>query len=462
MARLYYSGLSMDNVRIDPLLKEIASIFASGGKKAYLVGGAVRDMVRGKEAGDWDLATDAEPAEVMRFFRKVIPTGIKHGTVTILFKGRSLETTTFRTESGYSDSRRPDSVSYAKTIEEDLSRRDFTMNAVAVELPSGRVVDPYGGISDIRRRLIKCVGDPAERFDEDGLRPLRAARFCAQLEFDLDDPTREAIPGALGKTALVAAERVRDELDKTLRADRPSRGFRVMERSGLLALILPELARCRGVEQKGNHRFDVLDHLILACDAAPADRPVVRLAALFHDIGKPAVEAIDKSGVRTFHRHEEESARIAEVIMGRLRYPTAIIKSTTHLVATHMFHYEDSWTDAAVRRFLVRVGVENLDDVFALRRADTWATSGIEPSPAAQLPFRDRIEAILAESRALTLKDLAVGGNDLAALGIPKGPRMGAILGELLETVLDDPGMNDRNALLEVARRLHERSTPPR
>lgn len=448
----------MDNARVHPLLKEIASVFASGGKKAYLVGGAVRDLLRGKKAEDWDLATDARPEEVVRLFRRVVPTGIKHGTVTVLYKGHALETTTFRTESGYSDGRRPDSVSYAATIEEDLSRRDFTMNAVAVELPGGKIVDPFGGRADIAKRLIRCVGNPAERFGEDGLRPLRAARFSAQLEFCLDGATEAAVPGALGKTALVAVERVRDELDKMLRAPAPSAGFAVMERTGLLGLLLPELARCRGAEQKGNHRFDVLDHLLLACDKAPADRPLVRLAALFHDVGKPEVQAIDpESGVRTFHRHEEASARTAERVLLRLRYPTATVKAVVHLVATHMFHYEESWTDAAVRRFLVKVGAENLDDVFALRRADTWATAGREPPPAALAELGDRIAAAVAERNAFSLKDLAVGGEDLVRLGVPRGPRIGAILKELLETVLDDPAMNERGALLEVARRLNER-----
>jgi len=447
----------MDNASIHPLLKEIASVFASGGKKAYLVGGAVRDMIRGRKAEDWDLATDATPQEVTSLFRKVIPTGIKHGTVTILYKGHSLETTTFRTESDYSDGRRPDSVTYAATIEDDLSRRDFTMNAIAVELPSGHFVDPFGGVADIKRRLIRCVGNPEERFNEDGLRPLRAARFSAQLEFDLDPATLAAIPGALTKTSMVASERIRDELDKTLRAETPSIGFYVMEKTGLLNLILPEIARCRGVEQKGNHRFDVLDHILMACDKVPADMPIVRLAALFHDVGKPLVEAIDSSGVRTFYRHEEESKRITEEIMLRFHYSNAAIKEVTHLVATHMFHYEESWTDAAVRRFLVRLGSQNLENAFSLRRADTWATFGIEPSPAALLPFQYRIEAIMAESKALSLKDLAISGNDLAAAGIPKGPRMGIILKELLETVLDDPAMNEKTVLLEVAKRLASR-----
>ncbi len=447
----------MGNVRVHPLLKEIASIFASGGKKAYLVGGAVRDTLRGEAPEDWDLATDATPEEVMRLFRRVIPTGIKHGTVTIHYKGRPIETTTFRTESGYSDGRRPDAVSFAATIEEDLSRRDFTMNAIAVELPGGKIVDPFGGERDIRARLIRCVGDPAERFGEDGLRPLRATRFMAQLNFRLDPATLRAIPLALSKTAMVAVERIRDELDKTLAAAQPSLSFRVMEETGLLTLILPELAACRGVEQKGFHRFDVLDHLLLSCDGAPRERPIVRLAALFHDIGKPLVRAMGPDGVWTFYRHEEESARLARDLLTRLRYPTATIDAVVHLIAVHMFHYEETWTDAAVRRFVARVGIDHLADAYALRRADTYGTTGALPPPEAGAPLADRVDRVLAAGKALSIRDLAVSGEDLAAIGIPRGPRMGILLKELLETVLDDPEMNQKDRLLTVVRRLEER-----
>lgn len=447
----------MDNVRVDPVLREIASIFASGGKSAYLVGGAVRDIMLGQTPKDWDIATDATPQEVMSLFRKVIPTGIKHGTVTILYKGHQIESTTFRTESDYSDGRHPDTVSYAATIEEDLSRRDFTMNALAVELPSGRVVDPYDGRADIGKGIIRCVGSPAERFNEDGLRPVRAARFVAQLGFSLDGATREAIPGALGRTAGVAKERIRDEIDKMLRSERPSAGFAAMEDTGILGLVMPELSACRGVDQKGYHRFDVFEHSLRAADAAPRDNHAVRLAALLHDVGKPRVVGIDPSGVRTFYRHEEESARMAEAILGRLKYPNAAIKAVVHLIATHMFHYEETWSDAAVRRLVARIGEENLTDAYALRLADMEATTGERPAPTAILPLMRRIDAVLAESRALSIKDLAVNGNDLAGIGIPKGPRMGAILGELLETVIDDPRMNERDRLLEVARRMAER-----
>jgi putative nucleotidyltransferase with HDIG domain len=446
-------------LKIDPLLQEIAAVFTRGGKQVYLVGGAVRDLLRGKGAQDWDLATDARPEEVQALFRRVIPTGIRHGTVTVLFKGRSVEVTTFRTESEYSDGRRPDRVSYAANIGEDLSRRDFTMNAIALALPGGSLSDPFGGVEDIRRRLIRCVGNPAERFAEDGLRPLRALRFAAQLGFEVEGPTLEAIPGALSVSARVAPERVRDELDKIIASPRPSAAFLPMEKTGLLKLLLPELAACRGVDQKGFHRFDVLDHSLLACDfAARENRSLeVRLAALFHDLGKPETRRLDERGVWTFYRHEEASARIACAILRRLRYPNAVIEKARHLAAEHMFHYDESWGDAAVRRFVIRAGEEHLEDLYALRRADAFAMAAREPPPDFLLPLRERVAAVLAAGRALSLKDLAVSGDDLAGAGIPPGKTMGIILRELLDTVIADPACNTRERLLEIAGNLAKR-----
>jgi len=244
---------------IHPILKETAALFDARGREVCLVGGAVRDMLRGKKAKDWDLATDAPPEEVMDIFRnakprgKVIPTGIKHGTVTVIYKGHNMEVTTYRTEAGYTDGRRPDKVLYASNIEEDLSRRDFTMNAVALRLPNGKKIDPFGGEKDIKAGIIRCVGDPAARFSEDGLRPLRAVRFAAQLSGKLDPLTAAAIPNVLETCARVSAERVRDEIEKIILSDKPSRAFLLMEQTGLLRLFLPELAVCRGIEQKGFH-----------------------------------------------------------------------------------------------------------------------------------------------------------------------------------------------------------------
>ncbi|MCL2128671.1 MAG: polynucleotide adenylyltransferase, partial [Treponema sp.] len=296
-------------MKIHPTVKEAAAVFAGAGKQVYLVGGAVRDLLRRGRAMDWDLATDALPEEVMSLFHRkrpgcfVIPTGIKHGTVTVHYNGLKMEVTTFRSESGYSDSRHPDAVEFGRSIEEDLSRRDFTMNAAAYALPSGPLVDPFDGQGDIKKRLIRAVGRAEERFQEDGLRPLRALRFASQLDFTLDGELLAAIPGAIPFTSKVAVERVRDELDKMLATEKPSSALLLMEKTGLMQLLIPELAACRGAGKDGLthfgfHRFDVLDHSLLACDFAAHEHapPEVRLAALFHDIGKPATAQRDKFG----------------------------------------------------------------------------------------------------------------------------------------------------------------------
>ncbi|MDR2259236.1 MAG: CCA tRNA nucleotidyltransferase, partial [Treponema sp.] len=448
----------MGNAYIHPLLREIAAVFQNHGRDVYLVGGAVRDLFRGEKPQDWDLATNAPPDEVVSMFRRVIPTGIKHGTVTVHYKGRVMEVTTFRTESEYRDGRRPNRVDFAATIEEDLSRRDFTMNAIALRLPGGETADPFGGREDIKKRLIRCVGNPAERFAEDGLRPLRAVRFAATLGFTPDEAALAAIRPALGITAKVSPERVRDEVNKILGAGadgknsggRPSAAFRLMEQTGLLELLFPELAACRGVEQKGYHHFDVLDHSLLACDYAAREgypREVI-LAALFHDLGKPGTRKAGPGGVWTFYQHERESARLCRKILTRLRYPNAVIDETCHLIGEHMFHYTEDWTGAAVRRFIIRAGEEHLENLYRLRRADSYAQAGIEPNPAALLPLVNRVDAALAGSRAFSLKDLAVSGKDLIAAGVQPGKHMGIILKELFETVVDDPSQNSREKLL--------------
>jgi putative nucleotidyltransferase with HDIG domain len=445
---------------IHPVLKDIASIFTSNGKEIYLVGGAVRDMLRGEKIHDWDLATNALPEEVTNILRraggKVIPTGIKHGTVTALYKNHSAEITTFRTESGYSDGRRPDEIHFAADIEEDLSRRDFTMNAIALRLPKGEIIDPFNGEADIKARIIRCVGDASERFNEDGLRPLRAVRFSAQLGYEIEQSTKDAIAGTLPVCAKVSWERVRDEIDKILAScppfGLPSRGFLLMEETGLLKLFLGELAACRDVEQKGFHKFDVLDHSLHTCDYTSAKNysREVRLAAIFHDIGKPNVRRMD-DGVWTFYHHDDESASMCRKIMNRLRYPNALIDSVCHLIKEHMFFYKEEWTDAAVRRFIARAGEDNLENLFCLRRADAYGFSAEEHDTPSLLLLIKRIEKVMENGNAFTLKNLAVSGKDLMEIGIPSGKMMGVILKELLETVLDDPAQNTKEKLLEIA-----------
>jgi putative nucleotidyltransferase with HDIG domain len=370
-----------------------------------------------------------------------------------------MELTTFRSESGYSDGRRPDKVEFGVSIEEDLSRRDFTMNAAAYKLPGGPLEDPFNGRSDIDKRLIRCVGNAEERFAEDGLRPLRALRFASQLDFTVDGDLLAAIPGALPLTAKVAAERIRDEIDKIIASDKPSTAFLLMEKTGLLELLIPELTACRGVEQgSGYHRFDVLDHSLLACDFAARKGmpPDLRLASLYHDLGKPKTAKSGANGV-TFYSHEKESGNLAGQILLRFRYPNAVTEKVRHLIEEHMFHYEETWTDAAVRRFVIRAGEENLNDLYALRRADTFGMAGVEPPEALLLPLVNRVEQTLAKSRALKLKDLAVSGKDLMALGIPPGRHMGIILNELLEAVLEDPALNTKEKLPEIAAKINMR-----
>ncbi len=438
-------------------LEELARVFRQHGRQCYLVGGAIRDMLLGRPSTDYDIATDALPQEVQGMFRRVIPTGIKHGTVTVLFRGRRFEVTTFRIDREYLDGRRPDSVEFTPSIEEDLRRRDFTVNAIAYDLATRRLLDPHGGRADLHRRLIRAIGDPLERFREDGLRPVRACRFAAQFGFSVEPATFAAIPASLDTVRKVSGERIREELVRLLGAPQPSQGFRLMAGCGLLELLLPELAAGAGVEQRALHCFDVLEHSLRCCDAAEPGNLPVRLAALLHDIGKPASLRREADGDLSFHGHEQIGAELSRALLERLRFPNQLIQKTCHLIRHHMFNYTEEWSDAAVRRFVARVGEEQLPDLLALRRADQVGTCGdCSPSPALAA-FSRRLEQVLAAGRALSLRDLAVDGRDIMqTLGLPPGPQVGVLLGQLLESVLEDPALNTRESLLEIAGRFLE------
>lgn len=419
----------------------------------------MRDFLLGRNHTDYDIATNALPEQVMKLFRRVIPTGIKHGTLTVLFKGTTFEVTTFRTEAGYSDGRRPDSVTFAPTIFDDLSRRDFTINAIAYDLLTDTVNDPHGGRKDLTAGIIRAIGEPAERFHEDGLRPLRACRFAAQLGFRVDERTQEAIPGALDVLARVSAERVRDEILKTLEAPLPSIGLALMKDTGILRVVLPELLEGVGVTQGSLHCYDVFTHALYACDAAPRTSQVLRLAALLHDVGKPRTRAEGPDGRPTFYTHEKVGAAMAEEILTRLKLPTAVIKDVAHLITHHMFNYQEEWSDAAVRRLIARVGEEKIDNIIALRRADQigMCRENAATFPVGLADFAARVRRTMEGSRAFTLRELAVNGGDLMdALSLSPGPKIGVILGELMQAVLDDPALNEKEKLLEIARRLYQ------
>ena len=463
----------MNHIKIPDNLKKMNEIFVQHGYKAYLVGGAVRDMLMGKEPHDWDVTTDATPEQVMSIFRKVIPTGIAHGTVTVHFMKNEIEVTTFRTESDYSDGRHPDKVEYTGNIKEDLSRRDFTINAIASYLGDGTITDPFHGRDDIKRKIIKTVGNPLERFSEDGLRPVRAVRFSAQLGFEIERETLKAIsePEILKKTSGISLERFRDELLKLMKAEKPSAGLKLMEESGILDIFIPEFKKCRGCLQgdfRGYHQFDVLDHLFYACDGAPASKQNVRLAALFHDIGKPDVKRViptPQGDQFTFYNHEAKSQQITKEILFRLKFSNAEIANICHLVVNHMFNYTQDWTDAAVRRFLAKIQAENLEDLYDLRLADIYGMNnapvrGQDSRTIALLnELKDRISKETEKNSVLSLKQLAVNGKDLMKNGISAGKDLGFVLNQLLETVLEDPSQNEKEQLIKIALNIYKKRT---
>ena len=463
----------MNHIKIPDILKKMNEIFAQHGYKAYLVGGAVRDMLMGKEPHDWDVTTDATPEQVMSIFRKVIPTGIAHGTVTVHFMKNEIEVTTFRTESDYSDGRHPDKVEYTGNIKEDLSRRDFTINAIASYLGDGTITDPFHGRDDIKRKVIRTVGNPLERFSEDGLRPVRAVRFSAQLGFEIERETLKAIsePEILKKTSGISLERFRDELLKLMKAEKPSAGLKLMEDSGILDIFIPEFKKCRGCIQgdfRGYHQFDVLDHLFYACDGAPASKQNVRLAALFHDIGKPDVKRViptPQGDQFTFYNHEAKSQQITKEILFRLKFSNAEIANICHLVVNHMFNYTQDWTDAAVRRFLAKIHEENLEDLYDLRLADIYGMNnapvrGQDSRTIALLnELKDRISKETEKNSVLSLKQLAVNGKDLMKNGISAGKDLGFVLNQLLETVMEDPSQNEKEQLIKIALNIYKKRT---
>ena len=467
-------------IKLDSTLIEFGKVFFQAGYKAYLVGGAVRDMLMKVPAHDWDVATNATPQDVIKLFKFVVPTGIEHGTVTVHYKGNEIEVTTFRTEAGYSDGRHPDSINYAATIEEDLARRDFTMNAIAASLEDGIITDPYGGQDDIKNKLIRTVGAAHERFMEDGLRPVRALRFASKLGFSIEKNTYSEIfkKEIQAKAASISIERFRDEFEKIMASPKPSVGLKLLEESGLLDIFIPEFKICRGCIQsdyRAFHKFDVLDHLFYACDGAPADKLNVRLAALFHDIGKPAAkknlhetvldgEKNDGSKKEietiTFYNHEAFGEKITQKLMTRLKFSNDMISNVCHLVKEHMFHYESNWSEAAVRRFIIRVKPECMEDLYDLRLADMYGMYNekvdvrYSESVKLLLELKARVEKELSKKTALSLKSLAVNGRDLMQLGIPAGKELGRILNELLECVIEDPAMNNKEMLIETAKKI--------
>jgi tRNA nucleotidyltransferase (CCA-adding enzyme) len=435
-------------------VRAVLTRLAGAGLEAALVGGSVRDLVTGATPTDWDVATAAPPERVAALFPGSSWEN-RFGTVTV--RGApDVEVTTYRHEGPYFDRRRPKHVRWGTSLSDDLARRDFTVNAIAwrpadLEAGAGTLVDPYDGIGDLRRRVLRAVGDPAERFDEDALRMVRAVRFATRLRLALDPATAAAVADHATAAASLSGERIRDELMRMLGASPPaappSVALRLMERLGLLAVLLPELLALRGMPQAKALPGDALDHSMRTADALPANRPDLRLAGLLHDVGKATTLADGH-----FIGHDVEGARMAREILHRLRLPRTNATWIVRLVRQHMFAYSSDWTDAAVRRFVRRVGADLLDDLFALRAADNAASGAREPATGGLAELRHRVAQALA-SDALEQAQLAIDGNDLVTeLGLNPGPQIGELLRRMLEAVLDDPSQNTRERLLALAR----------
>jgi tRNA nucleotidyltransferase (CCA-adding enzyme) len=440
--------------RIDRDAVGICARLREAGKRGWIVGGCVRDLLRGKPVSDWDVATDARPTEVMKLFPRVIPTGIDHGTVSVLVRGTPYEVTTLRGETTYSDGRRPDAVVFVDDIAADLARRDFTFNAIAIDPLGPTLIDPWGGQEDLDARLLRAVGDPAERFSEDGLRVLRAARFAATLECTIEPKTLAAIEPTLGTYRKVSAERVRDEWMKTMKARRPSAAFEIMRTTGILGVTLPEMLDSVGMAQNRFHAYDVWNHALACLDACDGDA-VLRIAALLHDIGKPRTRALsEKTNDYTFYNHEKVGAEMVGPILDRLRFSNDEKTRITSLVANHLVCYSDEWTDAAVRRWIRRVSVDRLEDLYALNRADLLGKGRDATDDLAGLGrLKARVAAELEARHALTPRDLAVDGKDvMRELAIKPSRRVGEVLEMLMEKVVEDPALNQRETLLALIR----------
>lgn len=432
---------------IDTLYKE--------GYEAFIVGGCVRDSLLNKDPADWDITTSASPQIVMQTFKKrgirVIETGLKHGTVTILIDRIGYEVTTYRIEGEYKDNRRPSNVEFTNSLKEDLKRRDFTINAMAYNDKEG-LKDYFSGVEDLKKRIIRCVGNPNKRFTEDALRMMRAARFSCQLDFKIEDKSFEEIKNLGSLINNISKERVKDELCKILISSNAVQGIEALRKSDLLKFIIPELIPCVGFDQKSQyHDKDIYNHTLGVVGKTDC-KLELRLAALFHDIGKPQTFVIDEKGQGHFYGHQKVSSKLCKKILQRLKFDNKTIEKVCILVYEHM-NRNTSMKIKTIKKFITRVGIDNLQELFKLQIADIKASACEYQDISVVLKIKEMCNKIISEKQPITTKDLAVDGKDLIDIGYTPGKKIGAVLETLLDIVLEKPELNNREFLLHYSRK---------
>ncbi|RKM58814.1 CCA tRNA nucleotidyltransferase [Butyrivibrio sp. CB08] len=430
--------------------KMILNTLHEAGYEAYIVGGCVRDAILGKEPSDWDITTNALPMQVKQLFRRTIDTGIEHGTVTIMAGKEGYEVTTYRIDGKYEDSRHPSEVTFTRDLVEDMRRRDFTINAMAYNDKEG-LVDKFGGIEDLGSHTIRCVGDPKERFSEDALRIMRAVRFAAQLDYDIEEKTVEAIKELAPTLTKISAERIQTELIKLLVSDHPEK-LKLAYELGITAVVLPEFDRCMETQQQNiHHMYNVGDHTIVAMQNVRNDK-LLRLTMLMHDFGKPATMKIDEEGVAHFKGHEELGRDMAKEIMKRLKFDRDTMDRVCNLIRYHDYRYPAE--APVIRRTINRVGEQDFPLLFEIRYADTMAQSDYMRKEKLALIEETKAvyQQILDSKDCVSLKSLAVNGKDLISMGVKPSKQMGDILNAMLMDVLEDPSRNTKDYLLEPER----------
>lgn len=443
----------MVKIQLPNSVQFIIHTIEQAGFEAYAVGGCVRDSILGREPDDWDITTSAKPEEIKQLFRHTVDTGIQHGTVTVLIKKECYEVTTYRIDGEYEDSRHPKEVNFTSLLSEDLRRRDFTINAMAYNESKG-LIDLFGGQEDLEDKIIRCVGNPKERFSEDALRIMRAVRFSAQLGYEIEEKTTAAIKELAHTLDRISVERIQVELVKLLVSKHPEYMLKLYE-LGLTRIFLPEFDIMMDTPQNNpHHMYSVGMHTIKAMELVPEDR-ITRLTMLLHDVGKPATRSTDDDGIDHFHGHPNLGSEMAKKILKRLRFDNDTIDRVSLLVLYHDYGNAVSATPAFTRKLINRVQLENFPLLLDIKYADVMAQSELQREMKLEKleSLKESYEEVLEQGMCIRLKDLAVSGSDLIEAGMKPGKELGQALEHLLEVVLEDPDMNSKESLMDLIRR---------